>query len=92
MSELNLSNVEIYDSGAAWYRMEIEQQEDGSVLVRHVTNDDLDQGYPSRWARWSTWYFDEPGKPALSQALKDTGRSRQGIGCIVHVFLNGQAI
>lgn len=70
---------------SAWTRIDI-FGEDGNVTVYHSTNDNLDLGYPSEYASWETY------PKTIEQALKVSGKSRQGIGCKVDVYLNGEKI
>ncbi len=72
---------------AAWHTYRIWDNGIGqSVDVHEATNDDLDTGYPSRSAAWTTRFDD------LDEALQHTGKSRQGISCTVKVYLNGKKI
>lgn len=58
----------------------------GMVEVWTETNDDEDTGYPGQHATWRLEY------PTVESALKHTGKSRQGVGHRVFVYLNGEKI
>jgi hypothetical protein len=58
---------------------------DGSIIVRHMTNDDDDDGIAD--GQWTTW---AEGYDSLELALKHQGKCRIGIsGVIVTVTLDG---
>ena len=61
---------------------------DGSIIVRHMTNDDNDDGYPDgQWTTWAENFND------LESAQDNVGKCRIGIsGVIVSVSLDGKEI
>ncbi len=74
----------------AWERFFIHTDTaDGRVVVRWETNDDRDWGVPTEHA---VDEFDFVGDDALAKALKHCGKSRQGIGHKVYVYLDGEPV
>lgn len=55
----------------------------GDVLVVCTTNDNGDTGYPGSWAMWDLWF------ETVEEAMKHTGKTRQGVGHRVFVELDG---
>lgn len=71
---------------SVFFRYDIWEHGD-KVIVYESTNDNLDTGYPSEYASWTTRFKN------TEDALKHTGKSRTGIfGSEVTVTLNGNKI
>lgn len=79
------------DEPGAWHKYELwGTHDDIMVIVHESTNDDDDLGCPSTYAHWQTRFYGRDGKTALTAALEHCGITRQGIGCSVEVYFNGQ--
>lgn len=67
----------------AWFDYDIYDAGIDGIIVECSTNDNLDRGYPSEYARWTERY------KTVEEALKRTGKSRTGVsGTIVTVRVN----
>lgn len=73
----------------AYTRYEIQTLDPETVVLYTETNDNLDYGYPTEFAKWSDTYT---GPDALAKAKRHTGVSRQGVGHRVYVTLDGETI
>jgi len=68
----------------ALHVIRITTQDNGKVSMYNWTNDNLDTGYPSEDASWTTTF------PSVRDALRSTGGSRYGLACRVEVYVDGK--
>jgi hypothetical protein len=80
------SEADVPTIAYAYTSYSIETAYSDGVVVLAETNDDRDTGYPGVYATWQENY------PSVEAALKVTGKSRQGVGHRVFVYLDGEAI
>lgn len=70
-----------------YHNIDVVTHDDGSATIYSETNDNLDSGYPSEYARWSTNWAN------AKSALEYAGKSRIGcMGAVVTVTVNGDKV
>jgi hypothetical protein len=80
-----MAYIDPEDDPAPWYRVCGTTNDDGTIHAVIETNDNLDRGYPTEYARWEDTY------KSLSSFRNCSGFSRQGcLGTVVEIELDGQ--
>lgn len=74
-----------YPEPETWHRIDAVTLDAGRIRAYHATNDNLDRGYPTEYAEWTTTYRSLEGFRILC------GVTRVGVlGCRVTVTLDGE--